>query len=105
MERLSLSATQEYLVSKMAFSAPHLVPHPALIQILSTHLLFQAGGQNEAQWKWLLFYPCRFTPNFYNITWQVLHDEGLMIYFLSWNVGIVRWPRNCVESQWISARR
>ena len=26
MEMLSLPATQEYLVSKMAFSAPHLVP-------------------------------------------------------------------------------
>lgn len=67
MEMLSLPANQEYLVSKKA----------------------KAGGQNETRWKLLLFYPCRLTPSFYNVTWQALHDEGLMIYFLSWNVGIV----------------
>lgn len=68
-------------------------------QILNTHRLFQAGGQNEAHWKSLWFYPCRFTPSFYNEMWQALHDEGLMIYFLSWNVGIVSQAQNSVESQ------
>lgn len=57
------------------------------------------GGQNERDvlsgncrlgYEAYVFCPSCFTPSFHNVTWQVLHGQGLMIYFLSWNVGTVR---------------
>ena len=96
MEMLTLPATQEYLVSKMAFSTRRLVP---LFEFLTPTTYSKQAVENEAHWKSLMFYPCRFTPSFYNVTWQALHDEGLMIYFLSWDVGIAPRTQNSVESQ------
>lgn len=95
MEMLSLVATQDYLVSKMAFSTPRYV----LLSLFSHPPFLPACCQNEAHWKSLLFYLCCFTPSFYNVTWQLLHGKGLMIYFLSWNVGIAPRTRSSVGSQ------
>lgn len=114
MERLSLSATQEHLGGKTAsFNTTNPHSEPPLSQfnfVALTHLLIQEGSQNEAQWKWpLLIFTYFFVtlhPTFITRRGRVLHDEGLMIYFLSWKVEIVRKaPENCAEPRWISARR
>lgn len=78
MEMLSPFASQEDAVrKKRPFSTPHLVP------------VSNSGGQSETLGKLLpCFIHVALHPAFYNVTWQALHDEGLMIYFLSWNVGI-----------------
>lgn len=112
MDRLRLSATQEPLGGKTgSFNAADPLPPPPPFNLVAlTHLLIREGSQNEARWKWprLIFTYFFVTSHQTFITrrGRVLHDEGLMIYFLSWKVEIVRKaPENCAEPRWISARR
>lgn len=95
MEILSFPATQEYLVSKYDhFNAASLL----LLKTFAPATYSEEFGLNGAHWKSPLPRPCRFTPSLYNVTWQALHDEALMIYFLSWNMGIVPSASNSVRS-------
>lgn len=96
MEMLSLPATQEYLVSKMAFSTPHFVPFS---NFLTPTTYSKQAVEMRHTGNCSCFIHVALHPSFYNVTWQALHDEGLMIYFLSWNVGIAPRTQNSVESQ------